>query len=211
MKLYSIICNSCVGFYAHKKLYPTTKYVNGFMSTLMHDDEQFVELAENGASIFTEFKIQLCRDRRAVRYPPPVTPHPNYPIAKFGPVDISFIHSHNGNTSIEQFKRRQERGASQNVEHIFVLCASEMFQGRNDTLIDRFLNIPHKSVLLTFDANDLKRSYDRKNHVVYVMDKGKGDTSKIPQTRFVDAFVHFARTSPWFCDDFKNVKNVVKK
>ena len=209
MKLYSIISNSCLGFYAHKKMYPTTKYVNGFMSTLMHDDEQFVELAENGASIFTKFKIHLCRDRRAVRYPPPVTPHPNYPIAKFGPVDISFIHSHNGTESIKQFKRRQERGASQNVEHIFVLCVHEMFQGRNDKLIDRFLNIPHKSVLLTFDANDLKRSYDRNRHVGLCHGSESASESKIPQTRFVDAFVHFARTSPWFFDN--SVDNHNKK
>jgi uncharacterized protein (DUF1919 family) len=203
MKLYSIINNTCVGFYAHKKLYPTTKYVNGFMGTLMHDDEQFVELAENDASIINDYSIKLCRDRRAVRYPPVIVPHPNFPIAKFGSADISFIHSHNRNDSIAKFQRRQDRGKSQNVEHIFVLCVNEMFQGRNDTLIDRFLNIPHKSVLLTFDANDLNRKYDKSKHVVYVMDRAGDDMSKIPQTRFVDAFVHFARTSPWFSDENK--------
>ena len=203
MKLYSIISNSCLGFYAHKKMYPTTEYVNGFMSTLMHDDEQFVELAETDASILSKYEIKLGRDRRAVRYPPPVTPHPNYPIAKFGPVDISFIHSHNGPESIKQFNRRQERGASQKVEHIFVLCVHEMFQGRNDDLIDRFLNIPHKSVLLTFDANDLKKTYDPNNHFVYVMSPWDDTSKQIPQTRFVDAFVHFARTSPWFFETEK--------
>jgi uncharacterized protein (DUF1919 family) len=207
MKLYSIISNSCLGLYAHKKLYPTAKYVNGFMSTLIHDDEQFVELAENGASI-NSYAIKLCHDRKQIRYPPPVTPHPNFPFAKFGPVDISFIHSHSGNTAIDQFNRRQERGASQKVEHIFVLCVHEMFQGRNDTLINRFLNIPHKSVLLTFDRNDLKRKYDRDKHFVYVMTKT--NDSKIPQTRFVDAFVHFARTSSWFFDD-DNFDKVDKK
>ncbi len=205
MKLYSIITNSCVGYFGHRTLYPHQAYVNGFVGSLLYDDEQFIQLAETYDEI--RDSEMTVRDRN-VRYVSHIYEHKNYPICKFGPADVSWIHSRHAEATIDTFMKRQQR--CRDVEPIFVLCVNEMFQGRNDDLIKRFLAINHKSVLITNNPDDAELSYDQTQHAVYVLPL-QHQTKKVRQDILVNALVDFARKSPWFQDNYDDgVKHLEK-
>ncbi len=202
MKLYSIISNSCCGYFAHRTLYPHHAYTNGFVGSLMYDDEQFIQLAETYDDVRDN---QMTLRDRNVRYVSHIYEHKSYPICRFGPVDISWIHSRDAETTIDTFMKRQSRSQFRDVEPIFVLCVNEMFQGRNDDLIQRFLNIQHKSVLITNNPDDANLPYDSKQHAVYVLPP-LHQTKKVRQDILVNALVDFARKSPWFQDNVDSDK-----
>lgn len=187
----SIISNSCVGWSAHQKLYPHQPYVNGFIASLLYDDEQFVELAENYKEIIARKTVMVPTAYEDLRFLSPVFERVGYPVTRFGPVDVSWIHAEASDAVIETFERRQARG--EGIEPVFVWCTSEMFQGRKESLIRRFLSIPCKSVLVTDNPADADIPRD------WVLSEDHR-VAPINQVHVVDEVVAFARQSPWFAD-----------
>lgn len=184
MKLYSIISNSCVGFEIHRKLYPNHKYLNPLIGSCVYNDEQFLDFAERYET-FKHMNMVECKHVPTFIPLPHPSIDPNHPVCTWGCLDIHWIHETNLQI-LNKFNTRLERGI--NIEPLFIMSISEMFQGRRDDLIKRFINLPHKSILVTDEPKDLELQHDQ-NHIIILIKNSP------TQPDIINTIVTYALTS----------------
>lgn len=191
--MYSIISNSCVGYKIHKKLYTNEKYITPLIASCINDDLQYIDFIERFNTL-KHYPLIYCRHTPRNKPKPFYNMDLNYPIYTWGCLDIHWIHELGNDISRkkleEKFERRRLRCLQ--YEPYFILSTTEMFQGFNIDLVQRFLNTSFKKLLIVenYHKDQIKKIQNNDENTTIIYNNDNKSLSQIDIINIV--YEHFS-------------------